>query len=574
MSSSGPRREVAYRVFADEFNDATHTYAESDEERAPNYLVTPTGARVNRLFVVGVLTEVEEVSDDVVRARVVDPTGAFVIYAGQYQPEALAFFERAEPPAFVAVTGKARTFQPEGSDRVFTSIRPETVNEVDAETRDRWVLQTAEHTLERVAIFEKALSTSLDGRELEEALATAGVRPGIAAGIPRAIETYGTTTGYLASIQSMAIDAARLVADEIDAVERADLAPDEGGDATVDTSFAADLSLEPAAQGGEKTEETQASTVSDDRSETEPDEPDEEETVPAVEADAEEEGLDPEKADTELGVGSEEPASVEPTQEQATPGEDEQSPAEAEEMAETETEVKPEADAEATDEMYELSEAERQEVEEKYDVGFESGAEIGEPESTAGDLGGDEPTETETDTDDADVEPDIDDVETDVERDIDDVETEAEVGETAADTEAETAVGAQGPEAESDDIGEGQADVGADAAEATEPGEEGDKAEAIEADTPADEMDDGESAEESEAEPEPDPAQLSADELEDAVIETMKAEGGEDGIDRSVLVDELQAEYGATEDDIEEAIQDALLGGRCFESGEDRLKPI
>ena len=83
MSASGPSREVAYRVFADEFNDAHYTYAESDEERAPNYLVTPTGARVNRLFVVGVLTEVEEVSDGVIRARVVDPTGAFVIYAGQ-----------------------------------------------------------------------------------------------------------------------------------------------------------------------------------------------------------------------------------------------------------------------------------------------------------------------------------------------------------------------------------------------------------------------------------------------------------------------------------------------------------
>ncbi|MFB6189025.1 MAG: hypothetical protein ABEI57_04005, partial [Halapricum sp.] len=90
MSSSqdgGPgRRETAYRVFASEFDDADFSYAESDEERAPNYVVTPTGARINRLFVVGVLTEVQPVSDDVLRARIVDPTGAFVVYAGQYQP--------------------------------------------------------------------------------------------------------------------------------------------------------------------------------------------------------------------------------------------------------------------------------------------------------------------------------------------------------------------------------------------------------------------------------------------------------------------------------------------------------
>ena len=43
-----PRREVAHRVFAAEFDDATLSYSESDEERAPNYVVTPTGARANR----------------------------------------------------------------------------------------------------------------------------------------------------------------------------------------------------------------------------------------------------------------------------------------------------------------------------------------------------------------------------------------------------------------------------------------------------------------------------------------------------------------------------------------------
>jgi len=99
VSQSGAgagRREVAWRLFATEFDDATYSYSEGDEERAPNYVITPTGARVNRVFVVGVLTEVEPVTDEVVRARVVDPTGAFVVYAGQYQPDALAFLERAD----------------------------------------------------------------------------------------------------------------------------------------------------------------------------------------------------------------------------------------------------------------------------------------------------------------------------------------------------------------------------------------------------------------------------------------------------------------------------------------------
>jgi len=59
VSSNSPgNREVAHRLFAAEFNDATYSYSESDEERAPNYVVTPTGARVNRLFAIGVLPEV------------------------------------------------------------------------------------------------------------------------------------------------------------------------------------------------------------------------------------------------------------------------------------------------------------------------------------------------------------------------------------------------------------------------------------------------------------------------------------------------------------------------------------
>ena len=110
MSGSAPgRREVAYRVFAAEFDDATVAYSESDEERAPNYVVTPTGARANRLFAVGVLTAVEDLNPEMVRGRVVDPTGPFVTYAGQYQPDALAFLERADPPTFVALTDSGRT---------------------------------------------------------------------------------------------------------------------------------------------------------------------------------------------------------------------------------------------------------------------------------------------------------------------------------------------------------------------------------------------------------------------------------------------------------------------------------
>lgn len=231
----GPgRREVAYRLFAAEFDDATLEHAESDRERAPNYVITPTGARVNRLFVVGVLTEVEPVSDEVRRARVVDPTGAFVLYAGQYQPDERAFLERAEPPAYVAVTGKARTFRPDDADRVFTSVRPESISVVDADARDRWTVDAAERTLERIQTMATALALEESGSALRDALEADGVDAGHADGITLAIDHYGTTPTYLAAVRRLAIDTTRLVAGDLDEVAPLDVNPDEAGDITSD----------------------------------------------------------------------------------------------------------------------------------------------------------------------------------------------------------------------------------------------------------------------------------------------------------------------------------------------------
>ena len=155
MSQSTPTREVARRVFATEFNDAGYTFKESDDERAPVYLLLPTGESANRVFFVGTLTEKEDVGEDdeYWRGRIVDPTGTFFVYAGQYQPEAASKIRDLEPPAYVAVVGKPRTYETDdGTVRV--SVRPESITEVDAAVRDRWVAETAERTLARVAAFD------------------------------------------------------------------------------------------------------------------------------------------------------------------------------------------------------------------------------------------------------------------------------------------------------------------------------------------------------------------------------------------------------------------------------------
>ncbi|RJT04426.1 RPA family protein [Halococcus sp. IIIV-5B] len=153
--SGAPMRKVAKRVFASEFNDATETFKESDEERAPVYVLLPTGERANRVFFVGTLTETEDVGSDSEywQGRVVDPTGTFYVYAGQYQPEAASTLREIEPPAYVAVAGKPRTFETDDG-QTNVAVRPESITVVDAETRDRWVVETAARTTERIQAFE------------------------------------------------------------------------------------------------------------------------------------------------------------------------------------------------------------------------------------------------------------------------------------------------------------------------------------------------------------------------------------------------------------------------------------
>ncbi|WP_232686559.1 RPA family protein [Halobacterium zhouii] len=154
--SQAPTREVARRVFATEFNDAQFTFKESDDERAPLYALLPTGESANRVFVVGTLTETEDIGEDSEywRGRVVDPTGTFFIYAGQYQPDAASMLRELDTPTYVAVVGKPRTFETDDGS-VNVSLRPESITVVEESTRDRWVVETAERTMDRLAAFDE-----------------------------------------------------------------------------------------------------------------------------------------------------------------------------------------------------------------------------------------------------------------------------------------------------------------------------------------------------------------------------------------------------------------------------------
>ncbi len=157
--SSRMSRKVAVRAFATEVEDATHQYKESDEDRAPNLALLPTGTEANRVFVVGTLTEKEDVGTDseYYHARVVDPTGTFHVYAGQYEPGAASVIRETETPEYVALTGKVNRYElDDGGFNV--TIRPETMTVTDQTTRNRWLVETAERTMDRIREFRQAVS--------------------------------------------------------------------------------------------------------------------------------------------------------------------------------------------------------------------------------------------------------------------------------------------------------------------------------------------------------------------------------------------------------------------------------
>lgn len=204
-------RELAYRIFAKEFNDSRFQLQSvsdnphlphTDGIHSPNFLVTPTGAKVNRVFVVGVITESEDMGSqksgekELWRGRISDPTGSFTIYAGNYQPEALVFLSNVEIPSYVMVVGKVRSYEPEAGE-IFVSIRPEEIHYADETLRNRWVVDTAELTLKRVGLLEDVLDSGFTGKTLMDYLIKSDIPLPIAEGLCLSLDYYHTDRSYI-----------------------------------------------------------------------------------------------------------------------------------------------------------------------------------------------------------------------------------------------------------------------------------------------------------------------------------------------------------------------------------------
>jgi len=181
-------REVAWRVFAEEYNSSMLEHS-GEGEKPVSYIITPLGAKVNRMLVVGVVTDIEDIGEEGkqrYRARITDPTGMFYVSAGEYQPSAAISLSKMSPPAFAAVVGKSRAYTPE-EGVTYLSIRPERIREVNAEARDYWILETAKSTLLRIEAVEEGLNMS---PPTVAGLMKLGYPENLADGVVRAIDFY------------------------------------------------------------------------------------------------------------------------------------------------------------------------------------------------------------------------------------------------------------------------------------------------------------------------------------------------------------------------------------------------
>jgi uncharacterized protein len=150
-------RETAWRVLAQEFG-ASVEEEKGAGERAASYLLSPLGARMNRVLVAGVLSPAEPVGRDpenpFFRARLTDPTGTLTVTAGGFQPRALAALREIAAPTPAVVVGKVHLFRGrDGSG--YTSVRAESVRAVGLPDVRGHLADAVEQTAQRIRLLEQ-----------------------------------------------------------------------------------------------------------------------------------------------------------------------------------------------------------------------------------------------------------------------------------------------------------------------------------------------------------------------------------------------------------------------------------
>jgi RPA family protein len=159
-------REPAWRVLAQEFG-ASIEEEKGVGERAASYLISPLGARMNRVLVSGILSPGEAVGRDpenpFYRANLTDPTGTISVTAGGFQPRALESLRTVTTPTPAVVVGKVHLFR--GRDgTAYASVRAEAIHAASTEEVRSHLADAVQQTADRIRLME-TISGELAGSD-------------------------------------------------------------------------------------------------------------------------------------------------------------------------------------------------------------------------------------------------------------------------------------------------------------------------------------------------------------------------------------------------------------------------
>ncbi|MEM3396491.1 MAG: hypothetical protein QW620_02025 [Thermoplasmata archaeon] len=220
------RREVAYRIFSFELEEATveekggetlsaESASFSEQSKTPNYVITPTGLRVNRVLVVGkLLYAPERIGEkEMWKLEVSDSLGTFYVLTPNFRSEIVNYVKNMDPdtlPKVVFLCGKIRTYKPDET-RFYISIRPEVLCDSTMDMHHYWLIQAAKSLLRRIECLEEL--AKMEPESVENLMAIGYTRSEAEAAL-RAKKYYGIDSERVARYRELAIDALKIVCGE------------------------------------------------------------------------------------------------------------------------------------------------------------------------------------------------------------------------------------------------------------------------------------------------------------------------------------------------------------------------
>jgi len=159
-------REVAKRIFAYELLSSIVSYKEDENDRySPVYVLTATGEKCSRVFIVGSITSKETVGNGDVRMKINDGTAQIYVYIGNFNSAAITAASSMNPGDYVAIVGKPVIYRLSNGDQ-FVYVKATDVNRVDEDTYRHWMAEAALHTYHRLTSIHIDSDRAKIAREL------------------------------------------------------------------------------------------------------------------------------------------------------------------------------------------------------------------------------------------------------------------------------------------------------------------------------------------------------------------------------------------------------------------------